>query len=150
MKTANIIILCLSACLLSACVKRSEEYIKIVNKSERDIVFISFGAKHFTGLEHVSSYICQKIAHSILKDTFYLYPCTDPSGWKADFNLNPYQIFLIMDDENYSKYMLEPCDTLLKYVPILHSWQITYEDMERMNWTLVYPPKEEDSEPSSF
>lgn len=148
MKATNIIILCLSACLLSACVKRSEEYIKIVNKSERDIVYQCFSAKHFT--EQISSYICKDIARTILKDSSVLYPCTDPSGWKADFNLNPYQIFLIMDDENYSKYMLEPCDTLLKYVPILHSWQVTYEDMEQMNWTLVYPPEEEDSEPSSF
>lgn len=148
MKTANIIILCLSACLLSACVKRSEEYIKIVNKSERDIVFRNIGAKHFT--KQVSAYICQGTVRTILKDTLHLYLCSDPSGWKADFNLHPYQIFLIMNKETYQQYRNEPCDTIRKYVPILHSWQVTYEDMERMNWTLVYPPEEEDSEPSSF
>lgn len=148
MKAAKIIILFLLVCLLSACVKQSERYIKIVNKSERDIVFQTIKTRHF--MNQSPSYVCHGMIDIVSKDSFLLYSSVDDTGWKADFNLNPYQIFLIMDDENYSKYMLEPCDTLLKYVPILHSWQVTYEDMERMNWTLVYPPEEEDSEPSSF
>lgn len=55
MKTANIIILCLSACLLSACVKKSEEYIKIVNKSERNIVFQANNENYF--INHKLAYL---------------------------------------------------------------------------------------------
>jgi len=47
-----------------------------------------------------------------------------------------------MDWEIYKKYWNEPCDTIRKYVPILHRYQLTLEDLQRMNWTVVYPPPE--------
>ncbi|WP_297677199.1 hypothetical protein [uncultured Bacteroides sp.] len=148
MKVAKIIILFLLVCLLSACVKQSERYIKIVNKSERDIVFQSIEAKHF--VDQLYPYICKGTVRTISKDSSNLYLCVDPSGWKADFKLYPCMTALFMDAEAYFRHTDESCDTIRKYVPILHVYRLTYEDLEQMNWTLVYPPAEEDSEPSSF
>jgi hypothetical protein len=58
---------------------------------------------------------------------------------------------LIVDFELYQKYSdeiyynsyKEPCDTFRKYVPILHCYRLTLQDLERMNWTVVYPPEED-------
>ena len=48
-----------------------------------------------------------------------------------------------MDEQTYSRYMFEPCDTIRKYVPILHRYRVSLEDMEQANWTIVYPPEGE-------
>ena len=39
--------------------------------------------------------------------------------------------------------MFEPCDTIRKYVPFLHRYLVSLEDMEQANWTIVYPPEGE-------
>lgn len=36
-----------------------------------------------------------------------------------------------------------PCDTIQKYVPVLYRYQLKLEDLEQMNWTVVYPPEGE-------
>lgn len=150
MKAAKIIILFLLVCLLSACVKQSERYIKIVNKSERDIVFQTIKTRHF--MNQSPSYVCHGMIDIVLKDSFLLYSSVDDTGWKADFNLYPCMTILIIDAETCFRfrYIDEPCDSIRQYIPILHSYRIAYEDLEQMSWTLVYPPEEKDSEPSSF
>jgi hypothetical protein len=50
---------------------------------------------------------------------------------------------LVVNARIRDEYRETPCDTFRKYVPILHRYQFTIEDMERMNWTIVYPPEEE-------
>ena len=35
------------------------------------------------------------------------------------------------------------CDTIQKYVPVLYRYQLKLEDLEQMNWTVVYPPEGE-------
>ncbi len=54
-------------------------------------------------------------------------------------NKNVYQYYLDLFDYNdYSSYN----DSIRKYVPILHCYQFTLADLQRMNWTVVFPPKE--------
>jgi len=47
-----------------------------------------------------------------------------------------------MEAETFDKYIDEPCDTIRKYVPVLHTYQLTLEDLQQMNWMVVYPPGE--------
>lgn len=140
MNMAKFIILCLLSCFLSGCVKESEKYIKLINKSDRNVVFQADNDNYFS--EHEVAYICRGLNFTIWKDSTYYYESVDYSGWKADFNLSPYMTFLFMDEEALDKYFSEPCDTIRKYVPIIYQCRVSYEDMERSNWTIVYPPEE--------
>lgn len=137
---AKFIILCLLSFILSGCVKESEKYIRLINKSDRDVIFQANNDNYFS--ENDVAYICRGGIYTIKKDSTYLYASLDYSGWKADFNLSPYMTFLFMDSEVLEKYLYEPCDTIRKYVPILHHYRVSYEDMEHSNWTIVYPPEE--------
>lgn len=79
----------------------------------------------------------------IKKDSSFIFECLNTHlGWEGDFEVIPYLQIIVMDGKNYIDYFKEPCDTIRKYVPILHRYQLKLEDLERMNWTVVYPPKE--------
>lgn len=36
--------------------------------------------------------------------------------------------------------MVSSIDTVHKKVPILHIYQLKQTDLEKMNWTVIYPP----------
>lgn len=140
MKIVKSIVLCLLSCILSACPDESEKYIKLINKSDRNVVFQAGSEKSFTDDDIL--YECQGLIYTIFKDSSYLLHSLDDTGWEADFNFRPCMTFLFMDEEALDKYFSEPCDTIRKYVPILHQYRVSYEDMEHSNWTIVYPPEE--------
>lgn len=141
MRITRILALCLLSCILSACPEQSEKYIKLVNKSERDIVYQEYRDRNLTIADTL--FLCSVGAVGVSKGSSSLIESLDYAGWKADFNYTPCIQFLIMDEQTYSRYMFEPCDTIRKYVPILHRYRVSLEDMEQANWTIVYPPEGE-------
>ena len=141
MKIAKILGLCLLSCIFSACPEQSEKYITLVNKSERDIVYQEYRDRNLTIADTL--FLCSVGAVGVFKGSSSLIESVDYTGWKADFKVVPCMQFLIMDREIYRKYMFEPCDTIRKYVPILHRYLVSLEDMEQANWTIVYPPEGE-------
>lgn len=141
MKIIKILALCLLSCLLWACPERSEAYITLVNKSDRNIVYQEY--RDFGHTFSDALFQCSVGAVEIQKRTSVVIESLDYAGWKADFNYTPCIQFLIMDEQTYSRYMFEPCDTIRKYVPILHRYRVSLEDMEQANWTIVYPPEGE-------
>jgi len=67
-----------------------------------------------------------------------------PGGWERDFTVIPYIQILVMDNDIYTFYISKfnyNCDSISNYVPILHCYQLKLEDLQRMNWTVVYPPE---------
>ncbi|MDL2231022.1 hypothetical protein LJB75_01225 [Bacteroidales bacterium OttesenSCG-928-L19] len=58
--------------------------------------------------------------------------------WESDFEDIPYIQFLIVNDSIYRNI---PCDTIRKYNMVLHRYQLTLEDLQRMNWVVNYPPE---------
>lgn len=140
MKTLKRISLCLLSFVLLGCVEESEKYIRLINKLDRNVVFQAGSEKSFT--EDDIPYECQGLIYTIFKDSSYLLHSLDDTGWEADFNFRPCMTFLFMDEEALDKYFNEPCDTIRKYVPVLHLYQVSVEDMRRSNWTIVYPPEE--------
>ena len=141
MKIIKILALCLLSCLLWACPERSEAYITLVNKSDQNIVYQEY--RDFGHTFSDALFQCSVGAVEIQKRTSVVIESLDYAGCKADFNYTPCIQFLIMDEQTYSRYMFEPCDTIRKYVPILHRYRVSLEDMEQANWTIVYPPEGE-------
>lgn len=141
MKIIKILALCLLSCLLWACPERGEAYITLVNKSDQNIVYQEY--RDFGHTFSDALFQCSVGAVEIQKRTSVVIESLDYAGWKADFNYTPCIQFLIMDEQTYSRYMFEPCDTIRKYVPILHRYRVSLEDMEQANWTIVYPPEGE-------
>ena len=126
MKIIKILALCLLSCLLWACPERSEAYITLVNKSDQNIVYQEY--RDFGHTFSDALFQCSVGAVEIQKRTSVVIESLDYAGWKADFNYTPCIQFLIMDEQTYSRYMFEPCDTIRKYVPILHRYRVSLED----------------------
>ena len=82
-----------------------------------------------------------------------LIPCRNIErncSWETQLNTNYLIQFQVMNDSVYQHYTYlfdyndysSYNDSIRKYVPILHCYQLTLEDLQRMNWTVVYPPEE--------
>jgi len=128
--------------IASSCENKNDEheFITFVNKSDREIACQQFWSGHIT--EADTLYQCRIPVVGIPADSQYNFPSGNRhNSWEIDFKVIPYIQFLIME-EIYREYITSPCDTIRKYVPILHCYQLTLEDLQRMNWTVVYPPEE--------
>jgi len=113
----------------------------IENKSNKKIAFQALKNSYDTIFYCANSNIATTILLTVESNSkFVLDNGCRYSGW--DTNLDLLTVF-ILDGELYEQYYKEPCDTIRKYVPVLHRYQLTLEDLQRMNWTVVYPPEEE-------
>jgi hypothetical protein len=65
------------------------------------------------------------------------YKLTLRNGWQNEFNRigGVLQVFII----DKCIWRTEPCDTIKKYNKILKRYQLTLDDVEKMNWTITYP-----------
>lgn len=138
-------LLVIAGLLFFACHKNSGHlYIKLTNKSNRKIACQEFWCRHIT--ESDTIFQCRIGAVGIPSDSSFLLPSGDAvkgRGWEYDFNTIPYLQLLIMDFETYNTYIYEPCDTVRKYVPVLHVYRLTLEDLQKTNWTVTYPPEKQ-------
>jgi hypothetical protein len=132
-------ILFFSICLmLTACPnKKGQEFIYIKNESDKKIAFQVSPNKQDT------MFYCSNVGRMILptvesNSTFFLETGDARATW--DVFLKSLTVF-ILDGELYDEYWQQPCDTIRKYVPVLHCYQLTLEDLQQMNWTVVYPPE---------
>ena len=61
------------------------------------------------------------------------------SSWDSWIN----QItFYVIDEGVYKMYWTSPCDTIYKYVPVLQRYRLKLEDLQKLDWTVAYPPTE--------
>jgi len=66
--------------------------------------------------------------------------------WEMDFTAVPYIQYLVMDGSlmhKYREYAYTSSDTIRKYVPVIQRYQLTLQDLERLNYVVTYPPTEE-------
>ncbi len=128
--------------LLCACPKdeNGHRYITIVNQSDKTVVW---QPRFFRIGEIYEQYDCRYTLGSIHSNSSFKFDYDDRGhNWEGALNTHYLQI-MIMDDQTFEQYVSEPCDTIRKYVPILHTYRLTLEDLQRMNWTVVYPPEEQ-------
>jgi len=131
-------------CMASSCENKNDEhkYITLINKSVNNIACQMLWQGTIS--EADSLFDCSLVTnYFVSKDSSYLIKNGSHSGgWETDFTVIPYLQLLIMDGELFKQYSLAPCDTIRKYVPILYRYQLKLEDLQRMNWTVVFPPEE--------
>jgi hypothetical protein len=135
-----IILLIATSVLLCACPKdeNGHRYITIINQSDKTIVW---QPRFFRIGEIDEQFDCLYTLGSIHSNSSFEFRFDDRGNtWEAGLNTHYLQIML-MDDNVFSQYDLEPCYTIRKYVPILHTYRLTLSDLQRMNWTVVYPPE---------
>ena len=125
--------------LLCACPdKTGQDFIYITNKSNKKIAFqVSVNKQDET-------FYCSDAGRTILisvesNSTFKLDTGDAHSSW--DRFLKSLTVF-ILDGEAYEEYWQQPCETIRENVPILHTYRLTLADLQRMNWTVVFPPEE--------
>ena len=137
----NILVLVTICVLLCACTnyEYGTQHIKLKNMSDADIICQMLWSGSITNADTVLQ--CSLSTNFIVhKDSSTLIECGYRS-WETDFELIPYIQFLIMDKELFNQYNLDAsCDTIRKYVPVLQLYQLKLEDLQRLNWTITYPP----------
>jgi hypothetical protein len=124
--------------LLSACPQERRYDVTFVNNSGTDL------AIQFTRLPDAESFECSENGRSrdlewigerrVFKEYGY---------WINDIRRDGYMNILVTTEKADRMYMHEPCDTFQKYVPILHRYHIPVDQLDKTNWTIVYPPEGE-------
>ena len=138
MKTFSSFCVFMLLLILASCRGTGTNCITISNKSEKTI-----------GLQiHYSSDIKEEApiyqeyitVHVLPKDSVFW--MISRNSWEDKFKFIPFIRLLILDNVAYECYSKCEVDTIRKYVPIYHCFDLTLEDLQAMNWTVVYPPKE--------
>jgi hypothetical protein len=128
--------------VLTACPSDKTTGLKVVNKAGRSIRLL-FVEWPDTAIDCSLIDLGNQIVSP--QETVYLYYDGGASekAVKEPLYRKGYISFLAIDNIETVRYWDEPCDTIRKYVPVLHRYRYTIEELERMNWTVVYPPEEE-------
>jgi hypothetical protein len=135
------IIIVLVLLLLSSCDSHKIEnrYITIVNNSNHKI----YVRKLTTNDTNENRLFCLVSAFPVSSNSKFDYDCGRNCDWSVvlDKHYN-FVMFWVVEYETFWQYFKDPCDTT-DNIPSLHRYQLTLQDLQRMNWTVVYPPEEE-------
>jgi len=145
MRQFKIAILLITGCIIfSACPNFDGviHNITFINNAEKKVSIQEyFLTANFTSEDTL--FQCRKPAVGVPSGTLSYIPAGRHSDWVKMMMVTSFLQLLVLDGETYSEYISPPnCDTIRKYVPILHRYQLSLEDLQRMNWTVVYPPEE--------
>ena len=110
----------------------------LVNKSNQTIACQEF--EFYNSLEDDTLFkdmLCANM--NIRPDSLVRYKSYDVS-WEVNMGDLAYVQLLILDNDSLMKYYKSSIDTIHKKVPVLHIYQMKQADLEKMNWTVIYPP----------
>lgn len=119
-------------------------YIKILNSSSVSVICQMLDWIIIT--EADSLYQCHEMSlFPIQVDSFAQIFCRDRiHGWVPYLNI-PFIQFIYMDEEQFEYYYHideSRCDSVRKNVPILQRYRLKLEDLQKLDWTVPYPPTE--------
>jgi len=145
-KLIKTIIITLFITILSSCIKseKNNKIITLINKSDNAVLFQPLVLEIYNTDDTL--FQCAGNFFGFGISSIFEFRCGRHCNWKTELNNSKYLQLIYVDKDVYEQYLGEPCDTIRKYVPILHRYQLTLEDLRRMNWTVVYPPEEESDE----
>ena len=128
--------------ILTACPNRIDEhrFVTFINKSGEKIGYqLSFDK--ISNIDKDTIFNCNNTSDNFIgnNSSFILECPIRVNNWETDLGNLYYIQFLVLAGDKFSQYYTEPCDTIRKYVPILHTYRLTLSDLQRMNWTIVYP-----------
>jgi hypothetical protein len=126
--------------LANTCYKDGHDCITIVNKSDKTLKFQLFNDYMDT------VFYCSQHGITILgavkADSLFSLMAPDRDMWEYYFDNENRILSIDVGESTYDYDQYIPCDTISKYIPIAHHYRLTLEDLNRMNWTIVYPPEE--------
>ena len=141
MKPFKIVLLFAAMTVLCACPDDDgHRYITLVNKSGKSIAY-----QELIDWNGNPPFYCSNIGTitliNIPADSSRILESIGSSKWEDYLRKGQTMSIFIVDTETYNEHWLAPCDTIRKYVPVLHRYQLKLEDLQQMNWTVVYPPE---------
>ncbi len=119
------------------------ENIKIVNQSDKEIYFqdntLTYPfANEDTLLQSQFSIV------RIKPRTHDLCSAATNSDWRRELHGCRFlQILIVENGDDFLKYLKAPEDTLRKYVPVVQRYHLSVKDLDRLHWTVTYPPTED-------
>ncbi|HPQ13305.1 MAG TPA: hypothetical protein PLQ60_07545 [Paludibacteraceae bacterium] len=138
------ILLIATTLLLCACPEIEEVHrnIVFVNKSGKRVAY-QFAFSKIQDIYEDTVFNCNKTSEGFIEnDSSFILDCPiRERSWEISLGNSYYIQYLVLDGDKFSQYYTEPCDTIRKYVPVLHTYRLTLADLQRMNWTVVYPPE---------
>ncbi len=139
-KIFSIIVLVQVLLLFGSCFHEEEGHMSfaLVNKSNQTIACQEF--EFYNSLEDDTLFkdmLCANM--NIRPDSLVRYKSYDVS-WEVNMGDLAYVQLLILDNDSLMKYYKSSIDTIHKKVPVLHIYQMKQADLEKMNWTVIYPP----------
>lgn len=84
-----------------------------------------------------SVYFANEETHFVYPESILMYHAQNGT-WEDDAKSIFYIQFLIMDGDSLQKYLGTPEDSIRKHVPILKVYRYKQEDLEKINWTVIY------------
>jgi hypothetical protein len=125
--------------LANTCFEDGHGCITIVNRSHEKIIYQDWLESTETSFRCYDDRL--PVIYGIQADSSR---CSESflNTWESSLDKGQILNVMIGSGDACDKYYKEPCDTFQKYVPVLHQYLLTLEDLNRMNWTIVYPPEE--------
>lgn len=122
------------------------QFITIVNKSDTKITVQTIHSSKISPADTL--WVCGIPDFPIEVDSIRMFePGNAVRGysWEDNFKHIPFIQFLIFDAEVYDsiKDFSIPCSQTNYTIPVMYYYQLKLEDLERMNWEIVYSASEE-------
>lgn len=144
MKQFHILFLTIATSMLFYSCKPDDDghqFITIVNKSDAKI---KVQMVHSSKITHADTlWVCGLPYLTIEPKAERMFEPADADrdkSWEDDFKYIPFIQFLIFDADVYDSmrdYDI-PCEDVNYTIPVMHYYQLTLEDLQRLNWEVVY------------
>lgn len=129
-----------------ACPKdEGHRFISCVNKTNQDIYCQASFVEKTVIISEDSLIDCRKAGFIIEFNSTFLWAAGLRGGLEYSLSDKYDLLFVLFDSLTFKNYLSQSeihCDSMRKYAPILHHYRLTLEDLQRMNWTVIYPPEE--------
>lgn len=114
------------------------ENIALVNMSDKVIGCQLLCDKNIASADSV--YFAKSESHIVYPESVLMFRAQN-GNWEDDIKSISYVQLLIMNGDSLQKYLNTTEDFVRKHVPVLKVYRYKREDLERMNWTVIYSPR---------
>ena len=114
------------------------ENIALVNMSDKVIGCQLLCDKNIASADSV--YFAKSESHIVYPESVLMFRAQN-GNWEDDIKSISYVQLLIMNGDSLQKYLNATEDFVRKHVPVLKVYRYKREDLERMNWTVIYSPR---------
>ena len=114
------------------------ENIALVNMSDKVIGCQLLCDKNIASADSV--YFAKSESHIVYPESVLMFRAQN-GNWEDDIKSISYVQLLIMNGDSLQKYLNATENFVRKHVPVLKVYRYKREDLERMNWTVIYSPR---------